>query len=24
VSHWVPEVAADAVNELLLEHLTTG
>jgi pimeloyl-ACP methyl ester carboxylesterase len=24
VSHWIPEVAADALNPLLLEHLATG
>jgi pimeloyl-ACP methyl ester carboxylesterase len=24
VSHWIPEVAADALNRLLLEHLATG
>jgi pimeloyl-ACP methyl ester carboxylesterase len=24
VSHWIPEVAADALNALLLEHLVTG
>ena len=24
VSHWIPEVAPDALNALLLEHLTTG
>jgi hypothetical protein len=24
VSHWIPEVAADDLNPLLLEHLRTG
>jgi hypothetical protein len=24
VSHWIPEVAADALDRLLLEHLATA